>query len=57
MLVHTLFDLIAAASSLAITWWLWRWRLATAGPLVPWHHRRHNRVLSPHSCRWRILWP
>lgn len=34
MLVHTLFDLAAAAASLALTVWVYRWRLQAEGPLV-----------------------
>lgn len=34
MLIHTVFDLIAAACSLAMTVWVWRWRLADRGPLA-----------------------
>jgi phosphatidylglycerol---prolipoprotein diacylglyceryl transferase len=34
MLVHTVFDLIAAAASLALTVWVYRWRLAGKGPLA-----------------------
>lgn len=34
MLAHTVFDVIAAALSLAMTVRVWRWRLADRGPLV-----------------------
>ncbi len=34
MLIHTLFDLAAAASSLALTVWVYRWRLQDRAPLA-----------------------
>ena len=34
MIVHTLFDVAAAGLALAMTWWVWRWRLAASGPLM-----------------------
>jgi prolipoprotein diacylglyceryltransferase len=34
MVVHTLFDVLAAALALAATLLVWRWRLAASGPLA-----------------------